>query len=315
MTIQKQNRILAEYLLKEIRTFLFEEKSISEEVNEMAWQIRNLLIDAIHGSILPSDYSRGRIEKTGILPYRYCGIEIDIEWRFSNQPANDKTIQSSSYASFNPKTKVLRITVNAVDWRYDEGKMVESIQHELTHAFENFKRKSVPYKNLGRYQIAYNYLKSNPPTDIIKNEAQAIAIIIYISYNFEQRAFYNGAYRKLMHRGEEFWHDFSNAIQETQFFQWQIMLTKAYLYLYKKGETMTVIDALKDYGLGYLQILKIAKTARKNLKRMMARLIQKVKSDYAKSHDGDGPIQIPTPTEAKERKHILTEINRRYFCR
>ena len=51
MTIQKQNRILAEYLLKEIRTFLFEEKSISEEVNEMAWEIRNLLINAIHGSI------------------------------------------------------------------------------------------------------------------------------------------------------------------------------------------------------------------------------------------------------------------------
>lgn len=34
MTIQKQNRIIAEYLLNEIRTFLFEEKSISEEVNK-----------------------------------------------------------------------------------------------------------------------------------------------------------------------------------------------------------------------------------------------------------------------------------------
>ena len=322
LDLKKQVRkAINEATIKILNEEINEEMSIAGEVTVMVEEIFDILSEELKNKKITYAIPEDVIYREGKFNYECNGIKLTIQWRAYNRPNRYKNPNIPvSYASFNPSNKIIRIMVNAEDGKIDIRSLRQSLQHELSHAFENFKRREVPYKRIDRYERAYQIL-----TDANNNGRMtlnlAVAMVIYISYKFEQRAFYNGAYQYMMQQGEEkdLIFDYDELVVNTKLFKWIGDLTYALLYIGKhEGNMKMIYDAIEPYGLQYPQLWKMGHIALDNLKKLAKRLKKKVEKDYRakyRIHESIEPFDFTNEEKIRKHNEYLRGLNRKYFCK
>ena len=310
------NEAIIEILNEEIN----EEMSIAGEVTVMVEEIYDILSDELKKESITYTIPQNTIYREGNFNYECNGIELSIQWTAYNRPNGyRKPNIPVSYASFNPANKIINIMVNAEDGKIDIKSLRQSLQHELSHAFENFKRHEVPYRRIDRYKKAYQILTDGNNKGRINLEI-AVAMVIYISYKFEQNAFYNGAYQYLMQQGDDYSliYDFDELVANTKLFTWIGDLTFALHYIERHESKMRdIYDAIEPYGLQYPQLLKMGKISLFNLKKLIKRLKKKVEKDYREKyriHESIEPFDFANEEKIRKRNEYLRELNQKYFC-
>lgn len=315
-------------LSDEIINFINEDRGVSDEVSQIAMVITSNIIkeisDAINQEdILPNQY----FERKGDYLFSGYGIKINVQWSFYNVGDSSQiTNEMRTSAVANISKHEMTVTLLSVNMRYDISSFKETIQHETMHFFENYKRGYAPYKEQGRYDKAYNYLKQNAGdstnNDVLDETSKTIlkirryiAEIIYISTAYEQRAFANGAYSYLMLHQKDAAFKFSTAIQGTKLFDWLKEIEDAIKFLAEyNGEPELLESELEEYKIDRFELMSIAKGARKNLIRQMGRIISKAIDDTEKQYPSHSAI-IPENAEEKSARltKMWTMLNKKYF--
>lgn len=319
---------LEEMLTKEIIDFLFEDRGVSDEVSQIAMIVTSNILKeisdvVIREKILPTQYFEWR----GNYPFSGYGIKINVQWTFYNVGHNSQIISKMrTSAVANISRHEMSVTLLSVNMKYNASSFKETIQHEAMHFFENFKRGYVPYKEQHKYNKAYNYLKQNASIDTNNEKLDKaaktvlgikkyIAEIIYISTAYEQRAFANGAYSYLMQHQEDASFKFSTAIRGTKLFGWLKEIENAIDFFTEyKGSPDLLGDELEEYKIDRFELMSIAKGARKNLIRLMGRIISKAIDDTEKQYPSHTAI-IPENVEEKTARitKMWTMLNKKYF--
>lgn len=319
---------LEEMLTKEIIDFLFEDRGVSDEVSQIAMIVTSNILKeisdvVIREKILPTQYFEWR----GNYPFSGYGIKINVQWTFYNVGHNSQiTSKMRTSAVANISRHEMTVTLLSVNMKYNASSFKETIQHEAMHFFENFKRGYVPYKEQRKYDKAYNYLKQNASIDTNNEKLDKaaktvleikkyIAEIIYISTAYEQRAFANGAYSYLMQHQEDAAFKFSTAMQGTKLFSWLKVVEKAIEFFNEyNGDLKPIDEELEDYGIDRIELMTIAIGARKNILRLIGRIVSKAMDDTEEQYPSHSAI-IPESDEDKNRRltEKWTRLNKKYF--
>ena len=313
-------------LSDEIINFIYEDRGVSEEVSQITEVIFSNIIREITNIIIqeriePNQY----FKRKGNYLFSDYGIKINVRWTFYNVGDESQvTDEMKSFAEANISKQEMAITLFSIGLRYNPSSFKETIQHEVMHFFENFKRGYTPYKEREKYDIAYKYLSQNKNVDTEKMDETAekifkykeyIAKIIYISTTHEQGAFANGAYAYLMSHQEDASSKFGTAMQKTKLFAWLKEVEKAINFFNEYDGDLEPIDKeLEKYKIDRAELMSIANGAKKNLQRQLGRIVSKAIDDTEKQYPTHRAI-IPESDENKSRR--LTEkwvrLNRKYF--
>lgn len=313
-------------LSDEIIEFIYEDRGVSDEVSIIAGVItsnilKQVMVIIIQENILP-DRS---IKREGNYLFSGYGIKINVLWTFYNVGYESQiTDEMRTSASAKISRQEMNVTLLSVRLEYNPASFRETIQHEAMHFFENFKRGYIPYKDQDKYNKAYGYLKQNNKIAVDKADKETkkileyknyIAKVIYISTAYEQRAFANGAYRYLMSHQEDAAFKFSTAMQGTKLFSWLKVVEKAIEFFNEyDGDLEPIDEELEDYGIDRIELMTIAIGARKNILRLIGRIVSKAMDDTEEQYPSHSAI-IPESDEDKNRRltEKWTRLNKKYF--
>ena len=275
--IEIPHEIINESIL-EIREALYENMTINDEVRKISISVGNRVMEAIPKSPMTKDESGNRI-KTGEINFVRGEVRINVSWSARFYDSKDLGNMPNNTAISNFARHFIKVNVVVVDGKIDKAGLFESIQHEVHHLFERFKR-GKEYNDMDRYRLAYNNLLEYQDTITYK-----VCSILYIAFTFEQRAYLNGAYAKLMN-SDDYDNGFENAIKETKLFQF--LGAVKYFYGYIKElplDNEELKDILTDLELDRKRFLQMAKITIIRIENSIARVIKKAKKDYSAKHN------------------------------
>lgn len=273
---QKNNRIV---------NVLNEALSIANEVSMASSTIGNMVLNSIKSRQFQKSPIVGTAFKKGNFSTQIGKENVTIIWEFYNIlnefPENRmlRLRGESDYAN-----RTIKLTIVAIRGRYDRNDFFQTVQHEVSHLFERGKRHK-PYKNLDAYKESINVLNSGLGNNRFDNLKGAIANVIYISHKFEQRAFANGAYMYLM-KSDDYFNRFRDAIKETRLYQYLIVVDDVEYLIERYIEGGNSIEKyLQAYGLNITQFLNLIRDTKKNISKLIGRIIVKAIEDYRESHE------------------------------
>lgn len=303
-----------EELMLEINELMYEERSISDEVILMSTEVFFRIMSEIQPNSLSTDMGSKYEYNHGKFKYSKLNISFNVSWKFYN--IGDKTPRTAKMKEFSSSdlaNKAINITIVAINGKINTDSIIESIQHEMSHFFETSKRQGNPYKNMFQYKLAVAMLQMRKK---FTKAMIAIAEIIYISYDFEQRAFGNGAYRYLMNHTDDFFNNFDNAIRETKLYKYLTYLDENIEFLTKNKKIENEIrETLKRFEISYEDFMDLAKSAREGIVKMCGRIKSKAIDDYEKTGNVHRCFDRETDEEKEHREKYLVELNNRYFCK
>lgn len=301
-------------LIFEINEMMYEERSISDEVTLISTEIFYRIMSKIEPYSLSSNMENEFEHKEGQFRYSKLNLNFNVSWEFYNiGNKTPRTPEMKQFSSIDLNRQAINITIVAANGKIDNDSVIETIQHEISHFFETSKRKGAPYKDMFQYKLAVAILQRDEKfTEVMV----AIAEIIYISYNFEQRAFGNGAYRYLMNHAEDYFHNFNNAIKKTKLFKYLSSLDKDIkLLTNNKDAEYEIMETLKRFNMSYKNLMNTAQSTRDRLVRMCGRIKSKAIDDYEATHNIHRRFVRETEEEKEQREKYLVELNNRYFCK
>lgn len=301
-------------LIFEINEMMYEERSISDEVTLISTEIFYRIMSKIEPYSLSSDMENEFEHKQGQFRYSKLNLNFNVSWEFYNIGAKTpRTPEMRQFSSIDLNRRAINITIVAANGKIDNDSVIETIQHEISHFFETSKRKGALYKDMLQYKLAVAILQRD---EKFTEAMVAIAEIIYISYNFEQRAFGNGAYRYLMNHAEDYSHNFNNAIKKTKLFKYLSSLDQDIkLLTNNKDVEYEIMETLKRFNMSYKNLMNTAQSARDGLVRMCGRIKSKAIDDYESTHNIHRRFVRETEEEKEQRQKYLVELNNRYFCK
>ena len=281
---------ISEYL-RRVNQIVAEERGISMEVSNIANAIAKRIVSIANSVDSKTNVSTGKKYREGTFRYdTLWDVGINVNWRITYYDTMRGDVIPKTKSSFTPYTKTAFIDAIAVNGTIDLPAMKESIQHEIFHAFEMHKTKDRNLPNV-YYVRALNRLR-----ELDENKdpiLYGINAVIYLSFESEQKAFYNGAYKELINSGDNLF-DFDNAIKKTKFFQWYAYIE----YLYPRfkalqGEVLSkALNELEHYNLQWNEFIEITAELIESLKMKTGRLKAKVIDDEMLRHPSFGE---PTP--------------------
>jgi hypothetical protein len=158
----------------------------------------------------------------------------------------------------------------------DIPRWVDSLQHELSHEFEQ--------TNMG------NHYNSNPEYGVVSkfinspNDGErSIATILYCYNKSELKGFSNGLYGYMVARKIIF-PSYKN-LRHSEYFIMLIKLKNSLEFLKKNKEDVNVKEVLREYGLKYSNIIQRGEIAVKIWEKEAARVIKQYNSEKQKVHD------------------------------
>lgn len=321
-------------LSDEIIEFLYEDRGVSDEVSSIAGVITSNILKEVTDVITQEKIKPDqKFEWKGTYLFSGYGIKINVRWAFYNVGDESQiTDEMRTSASANISRQEMKVTLLSVRWNYNAASFKETIQHETMHFFENFKRGYAPYKEQERYNKAYEYLNQGDNTDKNKKKELSetdktvlkikkyIAEIIYISTEYEQRAFANGAYRYLMSYQEDSFTDFKTRMQNTKLFGWLKEVEQAIEFFNNyDGDPKLIDKELEEYGIDRIELMAIARGARKNILRQLGRVVSKAIDDAETLNENEwhSAIYPETEEEIEEKRRRRDKrwimLNEKYF--
>lgn len=274
---------------KTIKKTISEHKAISDEV----LFITKTVCDTIFKQFDESQYdmySNGLVGKEGSFEYNQHGICFNVSWKLlerNEKPGVPNTTQVETETVHN--TKTLSITAIAARGHWEFQRIYEAVQHEVCHFFEITKR-GKPFSNTENYDVASDILerlKSLGPPQTIKEKEEnlinyVVANIVYFSYEFEHRAYVNGAYQYLIqHHANIF--NFEELLEYTHLFQRFSEFELCYKILDKMpSDDEDLKNALANYhNLNYPKLIKASKRTIVKVSLAIKRLKDKIREDIS----------------------------------
>lgn len=319
---EKEKQLLKE-TVEQLQDFINETYTISNEVSMIATTIDMRLFEEYRKTVA-EPCENGKM-KSGLFEYNSHGVRLMVDWEWTIlPPAKDSDVEPTESAHIDITQRILHIKVTSVGGAYNHNGILESIQHEVLHLFERQKRNK-PYTNINNYKVASDTFEKLAITRATTEKEQkektisgCIASIIYMTYKFEQRAFYNGAYRYIMQSRRDAYYNFDELLHETRLFR-RLMDVKFCV------DELSAVDPndsflrgeLEKYNLTLGKVLRCGRHLIYRLNAMIVRLRDKVMTDifekaefrpWPESYSPRNEKKINPPKTTIEeilRKHLL----------
>lgn len=319
---EKRKKQLLRETVEQLQSFINENYTISTEVTTIATTIDKKLHDEYQKTVA-YPYEEGEV-KSGIFEYSQHGVTLLVKWEWVILPKDrDYTSEPSESAYIDVGKKILYIKIISIGNVYSHNGVLESIQHEILHLFERQKRDK-PYANISNYLTASKTLNELSRMRAVSGEDErrqkisgCIASIIYMAYKFEQRAFYNGAYRYIMQSRRDAYFNFDELLHETRIFR-RLMDVKFCIDELSgmQPNDPFLVEELKKYNLTFQKVLKYGHHLIYRLNSLIVKLRDKVMTDIYNNiefypwPESYSPRSGETNTEPKKP---IEEVLRKYL--
>ena len=265
--------------LNNVNRIVAEDRGISMEVGNIASAVAKKIVSMANSTEPYRDSITGKKYRAGFFSYdTLWDVGLNIKWIITYHDSRKGEPIPKTVSSFNAVTKTATINAIAVNGTIDLAGMKETIQHELFHAFEMHKKDN---RILSNEYYNHAFKRAGAIDERKYPVLFGINLIIYLSFEFEQRAYYNGAYKKLI-SSDDGVNNFDNAIQETNFFRLYNMVRDLYPKLKElQGEELHMaMKELEYYNLTWDEFLQLTKELLDSLLVKLGRLKSKVMDDY-----------------------------------
>ena len=270
-------------LLMEIKNSLYEEMGISKEVTNISNDILSSIIK--DSKTIPYN----DIKKHNFI-YEYNGNKIYVDYTLYyvlDEDSINTVIKHDNINTFGEsdrKSKNIYYLKTTVFYQRDINKYVDyngTIQHEFEHIYQMIKSGKHLLSNVITKDIytTADYLRHK--SDII---SKLIGYTIYYNNRFEQDAFANGLYKKIMDNPTRNPYDI---LQQDVTYKNVLTIKK---YILENNTYQTTIDTVvqKQFNKTYKWFHKIAENMVKTYIRKMSRTLLKAQNDKKTSPlDGD----------------------------
>ena len=219
--------------------------------------------------------------------------QIDVKWHYYSFADMETQANAISRIPFRTKynrlINTLFVVIFAIKGNIDSRTLEDSISHELTH---NFQTQMKGNDLLTKEKDREKYQSANRNIGNIDKGKRFIATIIYLSHNFEQDAFLNGAYSYIMAEYQN-GNDILSAYEDTE----------AYVSLHKMREYLDVMQAtlksdhvgenikkycIAEYGMTFEKIKNVGEKAYSRYSRKLARMYAQCLSDIRNKEINEG---------------------------
>ena len=277
-------------LTESIKNAINEELGIADEVTDALETIKEGLKNSFKNEFEKPTRVDGITYRSGKFETNIFGEKLTVYWECYNyQNENLKKQHKLPATGYyikkdgNESAKLI-ISMQALRGKININKILETTRHEIHHFYEDVKKDFKPLKKIKLYKYAHALMNNFHYTDI----RHMIGNIIYISFEHEQRAFYNGAY-EFLSANIDVAYNFNLKIQETQMFIHMEYLKECIEEIENIGQenweknkfTKDISIHLKNkFNITYDKLLKMANKSLKNLAVGIGKAIIKVKNDY-----------------------------------
>lgn len=281
MRIHLPSHVVDEGIIR-LRKAINENMTINDEVARLSSYVGLDILKEIPKTKMTRDENNNPI-KMGNFTTELDGINITVNWTARFYWSKNLSKIQNNTAKCNPANRSITVFVFVVDNKIDKGSLFESIQHEISHLFE-IGRRGKPYRKQGSYDRAYKYL-INQENKNYNSIAYMVNAVLYISFTFEQRAYANGAYAKLMN-SDDYGNGFENAIKHTKLFDYLLALYYYYPILKTiPSSNNQLATELNGHGLDRRKFLRITRVAIIRIEEIISRIMEKAKKDYKAKHN------------------------------
>ena len=270
-------------LLEGIDRAMQEERHIATVVSVTTTDICDKLFKEIRNT--QPIRKEGRSIKYGQFSSEIANVKIMVIWRIDNFLQRNQEIRARNSFHVDVQRKELYANIITVQGGLNKSAIYEGIQHELSHLYEAIMGSghlSSP-KQYKRYAQANNNLSNSNQvqTSKMRDIKGVVSSVLYISEDYEQRAFANGAYQYLMQNTNDYFYNFDNAIQETKLFQILANFSDYYVFIKELGPYDNDLqNEIKQYkGLSYNKLINLCLRTKRNLERLLAQVKEKAIQD------------------------------------
>ena len=272
-------------LITELREAIREELSIANEVKDKAYDLKEKILAELKNTPKKQSEIKGVTERSGCFCDDFNGVKLSITFVYYNFPtrealesANGKYDYNSCFSAKAGKNLwLLNIKFFGVSGGVNIPEMTESIQHEIGHIYQGKLGSAFITEPSVEYMTISDGLRS--PDDNIRR----ISEILYISFPGEQDAFVNGLYSKLTELKIPVpkWED----VKDSEAYAWLIKARDNSKYFEERsGNEDLRKKCMLLYGKSLSQVIAFGKKSYDRIKRKMAKVLVKVRKDYAENH-------------------------------
>lgn len=278
---EEQRASIREEIDNDIEMLIKEELSISTELSNAANDIIRMLEDSIKQEKSKPVNIQGVSFKEGSVEGNYFGKTIIVKYWFYN--FFDKVYyeqQRKRIREVNRNNNIdrIEITIFAISGHIIEDTLYDTIYHELEHIFQQTKADKMFTKtDLYAFMVKRrDEVKENTPEYVICDS-------IYMTYNFEEDAYINGAYGFLMKVCKSYL-DVDETLPRTQLYK-IIELMKFYkeVFVQYRNQVSNILNTRPyiPFHLTVDKLLKRLDKATERVERKVKNLKKKVKKDIA----------------------------------
>ena len=279
--MEKSQRVLNESReYRNLRKLIQEELGISNEVK--------LLSNSLTKKIVEEYYPGYTIKVT---PFSdKCG-EYTILFNLPDYPTKKDALGHG--AGFKAVTyfsnRIIKISGFTVNGKIPVDGLSEVLQHELKHVFDLYKSGKEGFFKTTSDTDIYRIAATQATDKSLPDELRSIGYAVYLSCDFENRAFESGTYAFLMNQDLSFVGDEVEAVKESMYYKRLMFVRYAYDFICGNEERAADI-AENIYGKS-LKWLRTKVTASLNAtRRQIGRAVAKVRKDYDWTHGGDSSV-------------------------
>jgi hypothetical protein len=262
-----------------LKRIINEEQGVSMELVEKTYDIYDTLVSSIktNTNYQPCNINGVRY-KVGVFGYdNFFDSSIKIEYLYYNffdKECFEKNYNSIRHICRVKNDTVLQITILAISGTILKQKALDELSHELEHLYQYTKANRI-------FATNQMYVNAIEIKRIAKRNTfeYCVADTIYLSRKFEQDAYLQSLYVKLMNC--EFLESFETILRESDIYN-ALRALKTHLKDIECIGCLPKQFQIRKYS--YKKLVNDCKNAIKNIQWKMARVYNKAKADYRKEH-------------------------------
>ena len=267
---------------RKLKNLILEELGISEEVKILTGRLVRQIV---------SEYHQGYEIK--FTPFsKKCG-EYTVVFDFADYPSKviaQKNMNGFKAVTFFPKHRII-INGYTVRGKIPEDMLAEVLQHELKHIFDLYKSSREGFFKSSNDAEVYRIAAIQATNDSLPDELRAIGYAVYLSHNFEDRAFESGTYAYLMRQNLSFIGDEIEKVKDTMYYKRLMFVRYAYDFINENRDRAEGI-ATSIYGKTLKWLKKTVTASLNSTRRQIGRAVAKVRNDYDWTHGGENSVWI-----------------------
>ena len=261
---------------------------VSNDVWSMSLNLRQQILSDLKKR--PSvKISEGVFVKTGELYTTFLNKPLTVEYQYVN--FIDKTVYAEKSRQislkrnlYNKSLNLLTLHIISISGNIDETSLVDTIQHELHHNFQE-SESGLDFANIPLYQKALR-LKQFDEDSLQYN----IGDILYITFKHEIEAYANGLFAYLVTKYNQGYRDTVGLVMESEIYNMLQTLRKRKVMFLKYHKTQQSKRIMKWVGMSDEKLVKRIDSADDEIVSRMGRVIVAAKEKAKVLDDFDNNV-------------------------